>query len=73
MRARHCQDDFVRKPVTEKIHKQTKDNGYDDKRQIAVNLRKYPADADDNDQKHAHQKPCLADIFGLLSVERHCF
>ena len=63
MRARHCQDDFIRKPIAEKIHKQAENNGNSDKRRIAVNLRKYPADADDNDQKQAHQKPCLADIF----------
>ena len=63
MSARHRQDDFIRKPVAEKIHKQAEHNCYHDKRRIAVNLREHPADADDNDQKHGHQKPCLADIF----------
>ena len=62
-RARHRQDDFVRKPVAEEIHKQAENNGDNDKRRVAVNLREHPANADDNDQKHAHQKPCLADIF----------
>ena len=73
MRPRHRQDYFIRKPIAEKIHKQAENNGDSNERRIAVNLRKHPADSDDNNQKQAHQKPCFADIFGLLGIKGHGF
>ena len=65
---RHRQDDFVRKPIAEKIHKQAENDGNNYEKRIAVNLRKYPTDTDNHNQKHTHQKPSFPDIFGLVGV-----